>query len=518
MHMALQTEPHVYLKPLGWPVFLIAAITLLLHLTSNALGFYGYFRDELYYLACAGHLDSGYVDHPPFSVLLLALSRATLGDSLFALRFLPAMTAPATVILSALITRQLGGGTFAQAVSALAVTVSPVFMGMQTIYSMNAFDILFWASGFYALTLVITEGQTRHWLALGLILGFGLMNKIGMLFFGFGLALGILLTGHRRTLKTIRPWMAASIALLLFSPYVLWNIAHDFAHLEFIRAASEGKYSGLTPFRFLTDQFLINNPLNTVVWVSGLLFFFASERGKPFRMLGIVFLGAALVLLLNRTSKAEYLAAGFTILFAGGGVLLEAITSSGWQAWVKRLVFPLLAAGFLFVPMGLPILPVETYLRYADALGVQPMTSERLALAELPQFYADMFGWEEQVEAIARVYHSLPGEERTRCTIYAENYGRAGAVDFFGERWGLPPAVSGHNSYWHWGPRGNTGEIVILLDRGPEGARESFRSVEVADSVSTRYAIPYENNLNVLLCRGLEAPLADVWPTLRFYQ
>ena len=507
-----------YLKEIGWPVVLLVCAKLALHLTTNALGGYGYFRDELYYIACSEHPAFGYVDHPPFSIFLLIISRNIFGDSLFGLRLLPALAGGATVLLAALTAKEMGGGVFARSVAALSALISPVFLGMQTFYSMNAFDLLFWAAAGYVMTRMINEESRTLWIVLGVVLGFGLLNKVGVLFLGFGIAAGLLLTPRRSALRTAGPWVCALISIPLFLPYILWNTANDYAHLEFIRNASSGKYSGLTPLRFLTDQFLINNPLTIPVWCGGLLFYFRTEKGKKYRWLGYAFAGAAIVLLLNQTSKAEYLAAGYTMLFAGGGVFWEDLLSEGRRPRVRWILAALLSSGLLLAPFGLPILPVEAYRSYASTLGISPSTSENRELAGLPQFYADMFGWEEQVDALATVYHSLPPEEQKRCVIYCDNYGRAGAVDFFGRKQGLPNAVSGHNTYWLWGTRGKEIATVIMFDNEMGEKEKIFDSVTVAGTYRTPYALPSENNLTIYVCRKPLVPFDSLWKMVRSYE
>jgi len=150
-------------------------------------------------------------------------------------------------------------------------------------------------------------------------------------------------------------------------------------------------------------------------------------------------------------------------------------------------------------------------------LGVQPSTSESKELSELPQFYADMFGWEEKAVAVADVYASLPPEDRAVAAIFTENYGRAGAIDHFGPELGLPSAISSHNSYWLWGPRDYTGEVVVVLGGEREGLEDNFESVELAGRVSCRYCMPYESDLPIFVGRGLKLPIAEVWERLKNY-
>jgi hypothetical protein len=504
-------------EPATVALLALAGANLLLHLTTNALGGYGYFRDELYYLACSRNLAAGYVDHPPFSVFVLALNTMLFGDSLFALRLLPALAGAATVVVTGFIARRLGGGMAAQMLAALGAFASLYFLGTDGIYSMNCFDILFWACAAYATMALVDDPTPRRWLVLGLIIGVGAMNKIGVLWYGGGIALGVLFSPLRTWLRTRWPYAAALLAFLLFLPYVLWNAAHDFAHLEFIRNATSGKYSGLGVQAFLIGQFLMQNPVTLILWASGLVFLFtpAGSRGRP---LAVAFLATAAILLINRHSKAEYLSPAYCALFAAGGVALERWLASGVR-WVFLPLYGAIigAGGLLLAPAVLPILPVDTYIRYAETLRIAPSTAEAKQLDKLPQFYADMFGWEEKVRAVAGVYSRLSPSERQRCALFADNYGRCGAIDLFGPRYGLPRSIGRHNNYWIWGPRGYTGEIVIILGGDLADKERNFEQVEVAATVSSPHCMPYENNLRVYLCRGLKTPLASAWPTLKHF-
>lgn len=497
----------------------LAAITLLIHLLANVFTAYGYFRDELYYLACTEHLDIGYVDQPPFSIYLLAVNRLLFGDSLFALRLLPAFAAAATVFLTGLMAREIGGGRFAQILTAVAAIASPIYLGMNGIYSMNCFDIVLWTGAAYTLLQLIKTQQPKYWIVLGVILGVGLLNKISVLWLGAGIAIGMALTPERRWFKTRWPWIAGVLAFVMFLPYIMWNVQHDFAHLEFIRNASGGKYSSLTPMRFIAGQVLLQNPFSLPIWVAGLLFFLFNRDGKAFRPLGIIYIVSFLILIINGHSKSEYLSSAYGMLFAGGGVVIERfITQRGWH-WLRATYLAiLLLTGCVFAPMAMSLLPVETFIRYQDALGVAPSTPEGKQLEKLPQFYADMFGWEEKAAAVARVFNTLTPEEKAKCAIFADNYGRCAAIDFFGAKYGLPKSIGNHNSYWIWGPRNTTGEVVIVLGGNPEDHRKSFGEVTVVDTATCSYCMPYENYLAISLCRRLKIPLQEAWARGKHYE
>jgi 4-amino-4-deoxy-L-arabinose transferase-like glycosyltransferase len=179
-------------------LIVLVLVKLLIHLFTNAFTSYGIFRDEFYYLACSHRLDLGYVDQPPLSIYILACSRVIFGDSLFALRLLPAFSGALTVLITGLMVRKLGGGILAVAIACLTVIAAPVYLAMNTIYSMNCFDILLWTLGAYILILIVQENKPMHWIVLGLVIGLGLLNKIGMIWFGTGLFIAMLLTNKRK--------------------------------------------------------------------------------------------------------------------------------------------------------------------------------------------------------------------------------------------------------------------------------------------------------------------------------
>ncbi len=497
-------------------LFFIAFLKLTFHLAVNALSAYGYFRDEFYYLACSDRLDWGFVDHPPLSISVLYISRAVLGDSIVAIRFLPALAGACTVYFTGLMARELGGGTSARVLAAVAAFAAPILLGMNSVYSMNSFDFLVWSSTGYVLIRIVKTSEPRLWPLLGAVLGAGLMNKVGVLWLGAGITVGLVLI-HRDWLKTKGPWIAGGIALLLFLPYIAWNVVNDFAHLEFIRNATSQKYSSLSPTRFIADQILLQNPVSLPLWIGGLWYFFFSPFGKQFRILGIIYATAFVILVINQQSKAEYLSPAYPMLFAGGSVWLERVLSAKMPILRPLYVGVVAASGVVLAPLAAPVLPVHSYIAYAEWLGVKPSTAENKRLAELPQFYADMFGWEELAATVLTVHANLPPEEKERSVIYTQNYGEAGAIEFFGKPYGIPRVISGHNNYYLWGPGADTMEVVIIVGGSLENHARNFDSVELAAESQCRYCMPYENNLPIFIARKLKRPVWEVWPLTKNY-
>ena len=273
----------------------IAACKLLLHLYAGR--HYGYFVDELYYLACSRHLDWGYVDQPPLIAAVTWLVRMLFGESLPALRFLPAVAGAALVALTALLARELGGGRYAQVLAATAVLVAPGFLSLDNLLTMNAFEPLFWMGCAWLLLRIVRTGNPRLWLAFGVLAGLGIENKYSMLIFGAGVVAGLLLTPQRRVLASPWLWLGGAIAFLLFLPNLLWNVQHHFPFLELqANIRRSGRDTPLNPLKFFTEEILTMHPLTLPLWLAGLWFFFGTKAGKPGRVLGWAWVFTSLVI------------------------------------------------------------------------------------------------------------------------------------------------------------------------------------------------------------------------------
>lgn len=493
----------------------LAFAALKLVLQAIALPHWGYFRDELYYLECARHLAWGYVDHPPLSIALLALVRATLGDSLWAIRSLPALAGAATVVVTGLIARELGGGRFAQALACLAAVLVPIWLGVDHFFSMNAIDTLLWTLAAWTLLRALERHDVRTWAAFGVVVGLGLLNKTSMAWFAGGAALGVLATPHRRVLASRGPWLAVAIAALLFAPHVAWQVANGWPTLEFVRNATQHKMVHTGFVEFWRQQLSVMGPGNALLWLLGLFALARDPRGRP---LAITFVAVAALLVASGSSRPNYLAVAYAPLLAAGAVAVASASAARGRAWLRPVAIAwVLLLGAVAVPVALPLGSVEQWLAYTRAIGFHAKAQEHSAESDLPQGLADMFGWEDMVARVARVYHALPDSDRVRCAIFANNYGEAGAIDRFGPRLGLPHAISRHNNYWLWGPRQYSGDVVIIVGGDRDDAHADFRSVVLADTTSCAHAMPYENGAPIWVCRGLDQPLARRWREIRTY-
>jgi len=489
-------------------------IKLFIHLYTNAFEGYGIFRDELYLYACSLRPDLGYVDQPPLSVWMLKVFSMVFGKSVFAIRFVPALLGALCIIPLAMSVRQLGGKKIALMITLSAFVISPIYLAYCGYYSMNSIDMLLWNVILLLVIKINADQNPKLWIALGALMGLALMNKIGMLWFGLGLLISLLITHERHWLSTRWPYLAGALALLIFSPYIIWNATHHWPTIEFLGSVGE-KYSTQSITTFLSGQLLINNPSNIIVWLAGIVFFIFMKRGRNSIQLFTIFMTILIILLINGHSKPEYLAQIFVVLFIGGGLAIEQWTTK--RKWVAYLVIVNQFIGILSAPLAIPILPVEKYISFAKFVGIAPSTGEGHQLAELPQFYADMFGWENQAKAIAKVYHNLSEAQKAQCAIFGDNYGRAGAVDYYADKYDLPHSIGSHNNYWIWGPDQYSGELLIVLSSDVGDKATLFEEVIEMGEVYTPYAIPYENNLKVYLCKNLRQPVEDLWPKIKNY-
>jgi hypothetical protein len=491
----------------------VAAAALAFRLVTA--GVYGIFVDELYFFACGEHLAWGYVDMPPLTALQAWLARFLFGDSMAAIRLLPALEGAGLVLLVGALTRRLGGGRFAQGLAALATALAPVLLAFYSILSMNAVEPLVWTGMAYALVRVI-QGEPRWWVAFGAVAGLGLENKDTVLVFGFALVVALVAVPERRLMANRWFLLGGLVAFLIFLPNLVWMIQQHFPHLEQLANIRRNQRNvELSPLAFVGQQFLFMNPLAAPVWIGGLAWLLAGRPRRRYRVLGVAYL-VSLVTLIVAHGRTYYLASAYPMLIAAGGVALESWVARPRLAWARVAYTALVGvSGAMLAPMFTPVLEPETFIRYSRAIGMGMPQLEHRRTSALPQFFADRFGWPEMAETVARVYHSLPPEERAKVAIFGQDYGQAGAIDFYGPKLGLPKAISGHLTYWCWGPRDHTGEIVIVLGDTREALERLFESVEEAAVVANPYSMRSQN-FTVFVCREPKGwTFRDIWPRLK---
>ncbi|MEO6970218.1 MAG: glycosyltransferase family 39 protein [Chthoniobacterales bacterium] len=493
-----------------------AFVTLLVHLLTNQR--YGYFRDELYFIACARHLDFGYVDLPSLSPFLLRIEMILFGSSLFAVRLLPAVASACLVALTGLLARELGGRIWAVVLGCMGALASLFFLAVGNFYSPQAYESLFWTGAIYLLVRIINGAPPRTWLWFGVVVGLGLQNKHSMAFFAAAIVVALLFTPERRHFGQRWIWLAGLIAFAIALPNVVWQIQRGWPTWVLLHGiAQSNKNVVLTPLQYFAQQFGLMNPGTAPVWLGGLIWLLVSRGGRRYRVIGFTYL-IALTEFIVMHGKNYYLAPAYPMLFAAGGVAAEGLLAMRFR-WLKpAIALAMMVSTLLLAPVVLPIMSPEKLLAYIRALHFEVPKTETSFTAALPQLYADQFGWEEMVRSVARVYASLSPEEQKRAAIFCQNYGEAGAIDFFGPKYGLPPALSGHQNYYYWGPGHYTGQIMIVLDDQATDEREQFRSVEDRGLVeSSPWAMPWEQRQHIYICRDLKGTLQQLWPKLRVW-
>ncbi len=499
-------------------VLLLAIANFLMHLYFNNR--YGYFRDEFNYMACGDHLAWGYVDHPPLIPFLIKLSRLLLGDSLRSIRIVPALATSAAVVLTGMIARELGGRRFAMALSALAFIAVPIYLNDGSVMTTNCLEPLLWTGCVYFAILAIKRDDPRYWLWFGVVAGIGLEEKYSIAVLAFGIVVGVLLTEQRRVFAGKWIWLGGALAFLVFLPNFLWNVQNHWPFVELMHnIKADGRDVVLSPLAYFAQQVLIAQPILAPIWITGLLAFLFSARLKPYRFLGWCYLAAFTVFVVLK-GKNYYLGPIYPVYLACGAVVIESFIARSRQVWLKPvLLVVILAGGAHLAPVVMPVLPVDQFISYMNKLPFKVPRSEHSHMrAILPQHFADEFGWEEIVAEVNQAYIRLSPEERQSCAIFAQNYGQAGAIDFLGRRYGLPPALSGHQTYFLWGPHGYSGNCMIVLDDTREVLEGLFEHVEyVGKSADNPYAL--EREIPVFICRGAKfGTLAAAWPRLKHWR
>ncbi len=516
--------PHVDLAPDDRPPFAAPAVTalaalfLIAHLATVAAGAYEFHRDELLYLAMGQHLRLWRMDFPPGIALIAQTLRATVGDSLLAVRAVPALASSLLVVLAALLAREMGGGRYAQALAAVAVIANPLFMRAGALFQPVVLDQVTWTLGYLALARWRRTDDPRWWIGVGAAGGLGLLCKFSVVFFGFGVLVAVAVLPERRVLRTVWPWAAALLALVVGSPSLVGQVRLGgpvFGQMHDLRATQLAR-SG--PAEFLQSQLLMGpGVLLAVLGVIGLFWWAPLRR---WRVVGLACLVPFATLLLSH-GKGYYAGPVFPTLFAAGACWVERRAGGRRRSDVVTragAVGVLAAYGLLVLPVGFPVLPPEPMARYARAMGLTAVVRTNVGeMLPLPQDYADMLGWSEQARAIAAVYHALSPAEQNRAVLVAGNYGEAGAVDYYASRYGMPGVVSPAGSYWFFGPGDRPGDVTLVLSGSAETRPQLerlFERVTPAAIVTNRWGVPEEQRVTVWRCDGPRQSLQQVWPSL----
>jgi 4-amino-4-deoxy-L-arabinose transferase-like glycosyltransferase len=486
-----------------------ALLTIALHLTF--CGLYGYQRDELYFIACAKRLAWGYVDQPPLIAAIVDFSLHVFGDTLAPLRILPALAAGALVGFAGYFTGRLGGGVYAQGIAMIGVALAPFDLAVGNLLTMNAFEPLFWLALTMLVFAQIDAPRAWRWTVIGIIVGVGILNKWSMGLYALSLAAGMALSPARRSILVPGFAVAAGVGAAIAAPNIAWQAFHGWPQLQVVRNADLAKNEHVSTLVFLLEQLPLMNPLCAPLWLAGLYTLARSRRYAGLAAAYALLVGAELLL----HGKVYYVAPVYPALIAAGAVTVERVTRE--RAWLRGASVGAIAlAGFVIMPLATPVLPLPALLAYQRAFDVRTVKMEDHPVGLVPQQFADQLGWNELEAAVARVVAGLSPSERASAAILTGDYGQAAAIDFLGRRDNLPPAISGHNQYYLWGPRGEHAAVVAVGVPRWLLVRE-YLSIEQVAEYRSPYVLPQNSNLAIYLCRRPRMPLSRFWPQLQTY-
>ena len=504
-------------KPLPLPglalglVLGFAAVKLLAHFLTVAVTPYGIHRDEFLYLSMGEHLRLWHMDFPPAIALLAKVARTLFGDTLFAVRFFPAVGGTCIVVLTGVIARELGGGRLAQGLAMLGILFCPLFLRPAALFQPVVFDQLCWTLGFLALIKIAQGSGDRWWLVLGVAGGLGILTKFSIGFFALGALGALLLTPQRSALATPWPYLAAIVALAVGSPSIIGQIRLDFPVLLHMQDLKSQQLQRVTASEFLLGQVLNLGPLFLLA-SAGVLHLLLSRSRRPYRVIGFTCLLSFLILLVLQ-GKAYYIGPIYPTLIAAGAGALASIPGRVGRAVIVLVIVLVVANGVAGIPFGLPVVPPAPMARYAAAVGAKAATTtNRGTSLPLPQDYADMLGWEDEVRAVAQAYQSLPAEKRAQAVLVASNYGQAGALEFFGPRHGLPRRVLMPHSITLWRPvPGEHHEVAVTIGISPEDLGRLMGAVHLVCRFDHPWMVDEERHVPICIGEGSNANAQDAW-------
>lgn len=490
-------------------ILLIAAlcfIKLAIHLVGNQN--YGFHRDELLHVSVSEHLAAGYMEFPPFVAFAAKAATAIFGHSLSGIRFLSTLAGIGILILTCLMTIEIGGKTPASVfVGGMAVLAFLPFYRNHTLFQPVAFDQFFWTLGFYFVVRFLNTKDNRNLIYAGVTAGFGLLNKYTFVVWLAGVIIALLFYDRGTVFKNKTLYLAFAISVAMAFPNVIWQIQHDFPAIIHQQRLAEVQLEKLDRFEFLTEQ--LEFPLTLSLSLLGLYGLFGHPEIKKFRLVGIAVVLIFLAMWALR-AKPYYVFAAYPVLFAAGAAMLHQICKSRQVVQYGTGLLLFLPVVY-YIPRLTPVLPIEKYVEYRE---IEPDSIGRYILTN---DYADMFGWNEQVALIDSVYRSLPAGEMRDAVIWAENYGEAGAIKILGDRFGLPDPFCISGSFWTFGPPPAEYSACITVGIEPDLAHQVFEDVTLVKMIRHRYAIDEENNIPVYICRKPRMNLHERWPEFKKY-
>lgn len=482
-------------RPRLLPVLLYggaAGAVIVAHLATN--GTLGFHTDELYYLDCGRHPAFGYVDFPPVVPLLARLETGLLGVSPWNLRVLPTLAGGLMVVLSGLYVRKLGGSLRTQAFALLVAMIAPYFLGANWVFQTVTFDELAWTVSLYWFLCIVLSGRPRYWIFLGMSLGIGLETKYTIAGLIVGIVVAVLVTpALRAQLRTRYPWIAAAIALVIWTPNLAWQVAEGFPTLQYV-ANHQGSGGGF-----------VSNALTIVVylfflipiWAVGFVSLFRSPFVRP---IGVA-CALPLVLFLF-VGKSYYAAGGLAIVIGQGLIALSRVQRLRLHRAVQIGAIAAVALEFLvFVLIVLPVTP--------------PDRIHSTGLDSANELFADSVGWDDIAHQVSTIYVGLPADERQSSVIVSAYYGVPGALAIYGDPRQLPPVVSPQLTDWYWLPSNLDATYALMVDYQPSDVAWMCESPSLIAHLTVPYNVKgLEQGAPVTLCK-LTMSISSAWGRLK---
>ncbi len=452
---------------------------------------YGFHRDELLYLALGRNLDFGFLEVPPLIALFASLIQNTIGESLWAIHLVSGLAGMFLVILTGMIAHQMGGKTFAILFAGFIVIFSPTFLRVHTLFQPVGWDILGWAWLTYLWIRHIKTQKGRYLVGMGVISGIFFLNKYSIVFCVIAVLIATLVSKERQWLLNKKLWLGIGIGFLIILPNLIWQAFHNFPVFHHMEELNVTQLQKINPIDFIIDQFLMHLPI-TWVWMLGFTGLLKSKTLQPFRTIAVFFVVVILMLFFLH-GKSYYTLGAFPVMLAAGAVAIERLTQNRTFLRVPAVVFPIMLI-LPLLPFSIPVLSPEKLTEYAatftEKTGIESFNRwEDGNVHAIPQDFADMLGWKEIATLVAKAYYEIPIEERKNTMIYAENYGQAGAIDFYGKEFNLPPCISFSSSYMLWSPeKVNLKKLIYINDEFNDDIKQTFGKHTLIGQLSDQYA------------------------------
>ncbi len=484
----------------------LVIVKLIIHFFTSTN--YELHRDELLYFAMGSHLSWGFASTPPLMAFLSFIIKNLFGYHEFFVKLFPALAGASIIMLIAQFIREIGGKLFAVFTGCLAFLISTAMLRSSSLFMPVIFELFLWMLFLYFVLRLIKNQNPKFWIGIGICFGLAFLNKYSILFLGASTFLAILISEHRKLLLSKYLLYAVCIGFLIMLPNLLWQFNHSFPVVTHMGELYRTQLVYVSKKTFLLEQIMMNFT-SILIWMTGLIVLIFSKSEKKFRVFAYLFF-IVITLFLVTSGKPYYTLGIYPVMFAFGGYYLEKYFTGKRKIIALLIVAWSFLTSLFFVPLGLPVFPqkqMEAYCSFfSKHISPAPMRNEQNSYYPLPQDYMDMTGWEELAGLASVAYNQLDSLQKKDCIIYANNYGQAGAIDFYGKKYHLPDAVSVNDSFIFWAPDSLNTHNFIITDNRLGDIPRLFNNYREIGEINNYYF--RENGLKVYLCQD-QTPLLN---------